>query len=165
MGGRGASASKAGSKITTQSGTYTASQLKQRDNKIMKMYNDAWNGKMSYAELNNQLEKMVENGQVSRGELRSIQYQASQSKSNITQLNNKQNVLDYVKQQLKIDLNKAVDNNRFSSQKGSRTYLDIDSRKLNTNEFNAVRKLLQYDKGLRFESNGAYNYAIYYKKK
>lgn len=80
-----------------------------------------------------------------------------------TTLNNKQDVIDYVKQQLKIDLNKAVDEDRFSTK--SRAYLDIDSRKLNRNDFNSVRKLLQYDKGLRFEENGAYNYAIYYEKK
>lgn len=79
------------------------------------------------------------------------------------QLNNKKSVIDFVKQQTKIDLNKAVDENRFSTK--SRTYLDIDSRKLSINELNTVRRLLQYDKGLRFESNGAYNYAIYYKKK
>ena len=78
------------------------------------------------------------------------------------QLNNKKSVIDFVKQQTEIDLNKAVDEDRFSTK--SRTYLDIDSRKLSTNEFNTIRKLLQYDKGLRFESNGAYNYAIYYKK-
>ena len=78
------------------------------------------------------------------------------------QLNNKKSVIDFVKQQTKIDLNKAVDEDRFSTK--SRTYLDIDSRKLSINELNTVRRLLQYDKGLRFESNGAYNYAIYYKK-
>ena len=77
-------------------------------------------------------------------------------------LNNKNNLIDFVKQQTKIDLNKAIDEDRFSTK--SRTYLDIDSRKLSINEFNTIRRLLQYDKGLRFESNGAYNYAIYYKK-
>ena len=84
-------------------------------------------------------------------------------KASNMQLNNKKSLINYVRQQTKIDLNKAVDEGRFSAK--SRTYLDIDSRKLNTNEFNSVRKLLQYDKGLRFESNGAYNYAIYYNKK
>ena len=78
-------------------------------------------------------------------------------------LSNKNDVINFVKKQVNVDLSKAIDENRFSSR--SRTYLDIDSRKLSINEFNTIRKLLQYDKGLRFVDNGAYNYAIYYQKK
>lgn len=78
-------------------------------------------------------------------------------------LSNKNDVINFVKKQVNVDLGKAIDENRFSSR--SRTYLDIDSSKLSINEFNEVRRLLQYQKGLRFESNGAKNYAIYYQKK
>lgn len=75
----------------------------------------------------------------------------------------KENIVSTLKRQTNVDISKAIDDDRFS--KKSRTSFDIDSRKLNKNEFNTMMKYLKYDNNVRIESNGAYHYAIYYKKR
>ena len=75
---------------------------------------------------------------------------------------NRNNIINALKEQTNVDLSKAIDDNRFSTK--SRTYFDVDSRKLNQNEFNTMMKYLKYDNDVRIESNGAYHYSIYYKK-
>lgn len=75
---------------------------------------------------------------------------------------NRNNIINALREQTNVDLTKAVDDTRFSTR--SRTYFDVDSRKLNQNEFNAMMRYLKYDHNVRIEANGAYHYAIYYKK-
>ena len=75
--------------VTSQSGTRTIDNAKQRDALIKKMYKDTWNGKNSYKQLNDNLESMVKTGKVSRGELSSLQYQASRE-HDMTKAHNKQ---------------------------------------------------------------------------
>lgn len=82
--------------------------------------------------------------------------------SNTVSLNNQSNITAALKKYVNVDIGKAVDNDRFSTK--SRKYFDIDRRKLNQNEFNAVVKYLKQDKGLRIEANGANHYSIYFKK-
>ncbi len=63
--------------IHTQSGDYTADELKQRDEEIKQMYKDSWEGKMSAKDLHDKLEEMKKDGKVSQGELSALQYDAS----------------------------------------------------------------------------------------
>ena len=76
------------------------------------------------------------------------------------ELNNRKNLVDYIKWQLDIDLEKAITEKQFSPRKG----LNIDSRKLSKNEFNSLKsKLLKEE--IRIESNGVYDYFITYPPK
>ena len=75
-------------------------------------------------------------------------------------LNNKKNLVDYFRIQTNIDLEKAATERQFAPRRG----LNIDSRKLNPNEFNTVKRIL-IDKNIRFESNGVNDYFITYEKK
>lgn len=75
-------------------------------------------------------------------------------------LNNKQNLVDYFKIQTNIDLEKAMTEKQFAPRKG----LNIDSRKLDQNEMNTIKKIM-YEKEMVMQSNGVYDYFIYYEKK
>ena len=75
-------------------------------------------------------------------------------------LNNKQNLVDYFKIQTDIDLEKAVTEKQFAPRRG----LNIDSRKLDINELNSL-KTLMLKKEMRMETNGVYDYFIWYEKK
>ena len=75
-------------------------------------------------------------------------------------LNNKQNLVDYFKIQTDIDLEKAITEKQFAPRKG----LNIDSRKLDQNEMNIIKKTI-YEKEMVMQSNGVYDYFIYYEKK
>lgn len=72
---------------------------------------------------------------------------------------NRKNIVESFKKYLNIDLEKAITDNQFAP----RTYLNFDSRKLNINEFNELKKYLK-DKDVTMLENGAYDYAIRYKK-
>lgn len=63
--------------IHTQSGSYTQKELKDRDESVKQMYKDMWDNKMSAKELHDNFEKMKSEGKISEGELRSLQYDAS----------------------------------------------------------------------------------------
>lgn len=80
-------------------------------------------------------------------------------KSN-TILDSKENIIGFVKHQLKLDLSKYIEENAGHSRK----YLGVHLEKLSINDRNAVMQLLKYKKGLRVEDNGGYGFAIYYKK-
>lgn len=75
-------------------------------------------------------------------------------------LNNKQNLVDYFRIQTDIDLEKAITEKQFAPRKG----LNIDSRKLDQNEMNTIKKIM-YEKEMIMQSNGVYDYFIYYEKK
>ena len=75
-------------------------------------------------------------------------------------LNNRKNIVDYFNIQTNIDLEKAVTERQFAPRRG----LNIDSRKLNQNEFNTIKRIL-IEKNIRIESNGVYDYFITYEKK
>ena len=49
---------------------------------------------------------------------------------------------------------------KFAPRKG----LNIDSRKLDQNEMNTIKKIM-YEKEMVMQSNGVYDYFIYYEKK
>jgi hypothetical protein len=76
-----------------------------------------------------------------------------------SQLKNKISLVNYIKEQTEIDLEKAITEKQFAPRRG----LNIDSRKLNTNEFNTVKSIL-LKKSMRIESNGVYDYFITYQK-
>lgn len=76
------------------------------------------------------------------------------------ELNNRKNLVDYVKEQIDVDLDEAATENQFAPRRG----LNIDSRKLTVNELNYVRTIM-IKKDIRMESNGTYDYFIYYEKK
>lgn len=76
------------------------------------------------------------------------------------ELNNRKNLVDYVKEQVDVDLDEAATENQFAPRRG----LNIDSRKLTVNELNFV-KTIMIKKDIRMESNGTYDYFIYYEKK
>ena len=59
-----------------------------------------------------------------------------------------------------IDLEKAITEKQFAPRKG----LNIDSRKLDQNEMNTIKKIM-YEKEMVMQSNGVYDYFIYYEKK
>ena len=75
-------------------------------------------------------------------------------------LNNRKNLIDYFRIQTNIDLEKAVTQKQFAPRRG----LNIDSRKLDQNEFNTIKSTL-ISKNIRFESNGVNDYFITYEKK
>lgn len=75
-------------------------------------------------------------------------------------LNNRKNLVDYVREQIDVDLEEAATENQFAPRRG----LNIDSRKLTINELNSV-KTIMIKKDIRMESNGTYDYFIYYEKK
>ena len=80
-------------------------------------------------------------------------------KSNSAKLNNKKNLVNYIKEQTNVNLEKAI----TEKQPKPRSFLNIDSRKLTTNEFNTVKSIV-LKKTMRIESNGVYDYAIFYEK-
>jgi hypothetical protein len=69
--------------ITTGSGTYTYEELKKRDNMIIQMFIDFWEGKMEVMELHKKKEEMLKNGKITHGELDSLQYYASRVHDNL----------------------------------------------------------------------------------
>ena len=75
-------------------------------------------------------------------------------------LNNRKNLVEYFRIQADIDLEKAATERQFAPRRG----LNIDSRKLDQNEFNTIKKII-IEKGMRMESNGVYDYFIDYEKK
>lgn len=80
-------------------------------------------------------------------------------KNSNNQLNNRKNLVSYIKEQIDVDLEKAITEKQFAPRKG----LNIDSRKLTINEFNALKSILIKNK-IRIESNGVYDYFITYQK-
>lgn len=75
-------------------------------------------------------------------------------------LNNRKNLVNYVKQQIDIDLDKVATENQFAPRRG----LNIDSSKMTINELNNVKHIMT-KKDIRMESNGIKDYFIYYEKK
>lgn len=75
-------------------------------------------------------------------------------------LNNRKNLVEYVKQQIDIDLEEAATENQFAPRRG----LNIDSSKMTINELNNVKNIM-IKKDIRMESNGIKDYFIYYEKK
>ncbi len=75
-------------------------------------------------------------------------------------LNNRKNLVEYVKQQIDIDLEEAATENQFAPRRG----LNIDSSKMTINELNNVKNIM-IKKNIRMESNGIKDYFIYYEKK
>ena len=75
-------------------------------------------------------------------------------------LNNRKNLVEYFRIQTDIDLEKAATERQFTPRRG----LNIDSRKLDQNEFNTIKKII-IEKNMRMESNGVYDYFITYEKK
>lgn len=75
-------------------------------------------------------------------------------------LNNRKNLVDYFRIQTDIDLEKAATEKQFAPRRG----LNIDSRKLDKNEFFTLRTQLN-KKGISIQSNGVYDYFITYEKK
>lgn len=77
-----------------------------------------------------------------------------------TTLNNRKNLVDYVKEQIDVDLEKCATEKQFAPRRG----LNIDSRKLDINELNSL-KTLMLKKEMRMETNGVYDYFINFEKK
>lgn len=77
----------------------------------------------------------------------------------ISTLNNRKNLVNYVKEQTNVDLEKAITEKQYRPRAG----INIDSRKLTQNEFNTM-KLFLIKKEVRIESNGVYDYFIWFKK-
>lgn len=75
-------------------------------------------------------------------------------------LNNRKNIVDYFRIQSDIDLEKAVTERQFAPRRG----LNIDSRKLNQNEFNTIKRKL-IEKNISIQSNGVNDYFITYENK
>ena len=74
-------------------------------------------------------------------------------------MNNRKNLVATVKNQIDVDLDKAATERQFAPRRG----LNIDSRKLNQNEFNSVKSFLNKN-NIRFESNGVFEWFITYEK-
>ena len=74
-------------------------------------------------------------------------------------MNNRKNLIDKLKIQIDVDLEKSVTERQFAPRKG----LNIDSRKLNQNEFSSVRSYLSKN-NVRIESNGVFEWFITYQK-
>lgn len=77
-----------------------------------------------------------------------------------SRLTNKNDMIDYIKEQTNIDVSKYVEK---STQK-SRTYLGIHLEEMPINQRNTIKNLM-YQKGVRVEENGGLGSAIYYKKR
>ena len=75
-------------------------------------------------------------------------------------LNNRKNLVDYFRIQTNIDLEKAATERQFAPRRG----LNIDSRKLDQNEFNTIKRIL-IEKNMSIQSNGVNDYFITYEKK
>ena len=75
-------------------------------------------------------------------------------------LNNRKNLVDYFKIQADIDLEKCATERQFAPRRG----LNIDSRKLDKNEFFTLRTILN-KKNIQINENGVYDYFITYEKK
>ena len=77
-------------------------------------------------------------------------------------LNNKNEMIDFVKKQTNIDLTKVLEPRTANS----RTYLGVHLEDLSINQRNEViRTLKSYGRNTRIEDNGGLGYAIYYDKK
>lgn len=75
-------------------------------------------------------------------------------------LNNRKNLVEYFRIQADIDLEKAATERQFAPRRG----LNIDSRKLDKNEFFELRTILN-KKNIAINENGVYDYFITYEKK
>ena len=56
-------------------------------------------------------------------------------------LNNRKNLVDYVREQIDVDLEEAATENQFAPRRG----LNIDSRKLTINELNSVKMYIELE--------------------
>ena len=81
-----------------------------------------------------------------------------QEKTKAGNFSNRKNTVNFVKEQIDVDLNKAATERQGSPRRG----LNIDGRKLDRNEFATLRTFLN-KKNIRFESNGVYDYFVWFK--
>ena len=75
------------------------------------------------------------------------------------EFNNRKNLVSAVKEQIDVDLEKAATERQFAPRRG----LNIDSRKLEKNEFSSLKTFL-YKHKITMQENGVYDYFINYKK-
>lgn len=73
---------------------------------------------------------------------------------------NRNNMVNYIKEQIDVDLNKAATERQFAPRAG----INIDSRKLSINEFNSLRSFAAKNDVLILE-NGVNDYFIRFKKR
>lgn len=76
------------------------------------------------------------------------------------QLNNRKKLVDYILMQTNINLDDVATERQFAP----RTGLNIDSRKLTKDELFTLKSII-IKKDMRIESNGVYDYFIYFEKK
>lgn len=74
-------------------------------------------------------------------------------------MNNRKNLVETLKIQVDVDLEKAATERQFAPRRG----LNIDSRKLSQDEFNSVKSYLGKN-NVNIQSNGVYDYFITYQK-
>lgn len=82
------------------------------------------------------------------------------NKNTSTPLTNKNNIIEYVKKQINVDLSNVLE----ESVSKSRTYLGVHLENLNINQRNSVKHLLN-KRGIKIEDNGGLGNAIYYERK
>lgn len=148
--------------IHTQSGDYTADELKQRDEEIKQMYKDSWEGKISAKDLHDKLEEMKKDGKVSQGELSALQYDASnETRASENKINSATGKPIHKLGQTnetdeKIDLDNYKPGNYFENHEKERLEIAKDiAKELNPSLKNAseerlekeAKRLLQYNDG------------------
>ena len=125
--------------VTTTSGTYDIRKYDEICNKVKKAYKDAWEGKISYRDL----EAIKKNSGLSNGELSSIQYSASRE----TDKKEENKSLSTIKTKLINKVNKVLQKSEYGFDKDEiKDYIVVEVNKLNDEEIKVeVRAELDYE--------------------
>ena len=125
--------------VTTTSGTYDIRKYDEICDKVKKAYKDAWEGKISYRDL----EAIKKNSGLSNGELSSIQYSASRE----TDKKEENKSLSTLKTKLINKVNKVLQKSEYGFDKDEiKDYIVVEVNKLNDEEIKVeVRAELDYE--------------------
>lgn len=126
-------------KVTTTSGTYDTKKYDEICNKVKQAYKDAWEGKISYSDL----EDIKKNSGLSNGELSSIQYSASRE----TDKKEENKSLSTLKTKLTDKVNKVLQKPEYGFDKDEiKDYIVVEVNKTNDEEIKVeVRAELDYE--------------------
>ena len=90
----------------------------------------------------------------------SIMRKGAKEDSSKSRLTNRKDMIAYIKEQTNIDVSNYIEERAGHP----RIYLGVHLEKMPINERNTIKNLM-YQKGVKFEDNGGFGSAIYYKKK
>ena len=130
-------------KVTTMSGTYDTEEYHKICDELKQAYKDAWNGKISYTEL----EDKKKSSGLSNGELSSIQYIASREDDKDIEKKTEAKSLKTLVTKIQNKINKVLQEPEYGfTEKEIKDYTVVETEKLNDEEIKIeVRAELDYE--------------------